>query len=96
MPSSATRICVYYPFAISLSSPYWLAVFTQWSVDADAVQHEREYSDPLLTTGAKIQAFKRNKDMFQRLKVPLGFARYVFQSIMRLLAFRYVAWYKKC
>lgn len=85
MPSCAIRICEYYPFAISLSSPYWLAVFTQRSVDADAVQHEREYSDSMLTAGAKKLASKRNKDMFQRLKVPLGFARYVFQSITRLL-----------
>lgn len=74
----AIWICVYYPFAIILSSPLRLALFkSRMDLAASVYMTGDMRSSCKNRNQIPRRSTKKKRDMFQRLKVPLGFARYV-------------------
>lgn len=84
---------MYYPFAISLSPLHQLALL-HMCLASCSMHHNREYTEAMLTTGNQTtRLFPKNRAMYQRLKVPLSFTRYVFYSCFTSATFNYTQTY---
>lgn len=85
----AIWICVYYPFAIILSSPLRLALFESRIDLAASMYMTGDMRSSCKNRNQISRRSTKKRDMFQRLKVPLGFARYVSNCFMVKYTGRY-------